>query len=179
MNATLTSRVEPPRRGVVHWTARCVWLTLAVGHIPALLGAYAAIPGDASALPRFLFLLATLALFALKVADAPWLRVSLNNRAKTRFAIIVALLHADVAHRELTGSSLLDQPAQTVAWVTTTGFVAWRLLTRRTVDRRSHEPASNPSRAGVVPPRIGDVVDLKLRLIARSLSLHRDPPEPA
>ncbi len=163
------------------WIARAAWLVMAIAHAPALLAAAATVGHETAALPRLLFLLASEVFFALKVVDVDWLRLQLSARAKTRLAIIVALLHADVAHRQVVGVSLLDQPPQAIAWIMAIGVVAWRLLTPAKQTRRATRRKVIAARAALTAAltRYSDTFDPTRSLWARSRALHRAPPEPA
>lgn len=128
---------------------RVLWAALLLGHIPAFATALAGvISGDAgSAGPRLLLVGLSLAFFALKLFDVPWLRITPSARAFGVFGICVLLLHADVLRRahvvpaeEPTGAVVLFMTAGVLAALAG-GIFGLRPAPGRTQARRARHIA--------------------------------------
>lgn len=93
---------------------RLLWLVMGLSHAPGLLDSWQSVAGGAWEPARIggcLWLTLATVFFALKVWDAPFLRIRANRRTLIAACLVVALLHVDVVRPEGAPTMVADATA--------------------------------------------------------------------
>lgn len=136
------SRAAVPRVQRRCWQA--LWAVLLLAHLPGLVSAALALGGDGADWLRVFAFAITNALFLLKLADVPWLRVPESARARIGLIVAVAVLHAGAIERSARSLEISDETPFDV--VVAGGVLAAVLTTFRPRINRTSTPRTRPQR---------------------------------